>query len=63
MLGLGCLKVSGLSLVPAPPHMIHAFIFFPDVLYEYISNDFVFVISKVIDDGYSANEDHSANDD
>jgi len=32
-------------------------------LYEYIINDFVVVISKVIDDGYSANEDHSANDD
>jgi len=39
--------------------MIHAFIFFPDVLYEYIINDFVVVISKVIDDGYSANDDHS----
>jgi len=36
------LKVSGLSLVPAPPHMIHAFIFFPMLFYGYIVNDILF---------------------
>jgi len=28
-------------------------------LYEYIINDFVVVVSKVIDDGYSINDDQS----
>jgi hypothetical protein len=39
MLGLGYLKVSGLSLVPVPPHMMHAFIFPKMLFYEYITND------------------------
>jgi hypothetical protein len=51
ILGLGCLKVSGLSLVPVPPHIMHAFMFLQMLFYEYIVND-QSPIFEAFDDDY-----------
>jgi len=49
MLGLGYLKVSGLSLVPVPPHIIHAFIL-PKCYSMNILLPINYLLRKIIDD-------------